>query len=139
MIEIDRWNILINMFSHMHAHHVCLKLVINWMYGLLCSLSLEWRSSVGACVRNGIPRSVHCCIDASSENAPHHCHWITACNRSDRSFGPRRKASFEQCKSYTSSVVFVSMTPVSPWPMRTHTQPNHAPFFLLTVQPNPIN
>nr|POE89460.1 hypothetical protein CFP56_01815 [Quercus suber] len=48
------------------------------------------------CVRNGIPRSVHCCIDASSENATHHCRWITACNRPDRSFGPRRKASFEQ-------------------------------------------
>jgi hypothetical protein len=71
-------------------------------------LVIEWAALLGARgLCNGNPGSVHRCTDASPENPPHYCRWITDCNRSYRSLGAGRKASFEQCKFYLFLLFFI--------------------------------
>ncbi|KAI8536725.1 hypothetical protein RHMOL_Rhmol10G0279300 [Rhododendron molle] len=59
-------------------------------------------------IHNGIPRSIRCRVDASSENIDNHSHWIIPRDRARESFGPRCKATFEQCKSNNITIYRIS-------------------------------
>ena len=143
MVEIDRWYILINMLSYTCMTTIfCLKvkLVINWRYGLLWSLYLDWRSSVGACAMEFLDLFIVALMPVLKTLLITAIGLLLAIDRIGL-LGPEGRHHLNNV-SHILPALFLFQW--HPWPMRarahtTVTTQHNTFFFVLIIQPNPMN
>ena len=150
MVEIDRWYILINMLSYTCMTTIfCLKvkLVINWRYGLLWSLYLDWRSSVGACAMEFLDLFIVALMPVLKTLLITAIGLLLAIDRIGL-LGPEGRHHLNNVSHILPALfLLISMTPMTMTMTharaRTHNSDNTTQhlffFFVLIIQPNPIN